>query len=230
MADTALTSNVLYLTGATGALGTSIRDLYLERGWRVVGFDRSEGPQIAGYSHIAADLSSEDSVESAFQRAATEAGPPRGLIATVGGVSSWKSVDEMTLDDFQHLIKLNLETYFLAARHAMRLMKSAGRGSIIGIGAEPALHPTAKKGGYIAAKAGVIALSKVIAEEGKLVGVNANCVVPVIIRTKANEEWGEAEEIPKWTDPRDIAEACYFLTSEPGHAINGSTIRIPNAM
>jgi NAD(P)-dependent dehydrogenase (short-subunit alcohol dehydrogenase family) len=103
-------------------------------------------------------------------------------------------------------------------------------GTIISIGAEPAMRPSANKGGYIAAKAGVMALTQVLAEEGKSRGVNANSIVPTVIHTKANEAWGSTDEIPKWTEPKDIAAMCFFLSSANGKAVNGSIIRMPNRM
>ncbi len=107
----------------------------------------------------------------------------------------------------------------------------SGEGTIISIGAEPALSPSAKKGGYVAAKAGVIALTNVIAEEGKDAGVNANCIVPTVIHTKANEEWGSPEEIPKWTKPEGHLLRCvYSFLAEAGKAVNGAVIRMPNRM
>ena len=54
--------------------------------------------------------------------------------------------------------------------------------------------------------------------------------MPTIIHTEANEEWGSPDDIPKWTEPTDIAALCFFLTSPEGAAVNGATIRVPNKM
>ncbi|HWF43398.1 MAG TPA: SDR family oxidoreductase, partial [Candidatus Kapabacteria bacterium] len=150
------------------------------------------------------------------------------LIATVGGVKPWKPVSETSLEDFRYLMELNLVSFFLAAKYAMLNMREGG--AIVSIGAELALRPTANKGGYIASKAGVISLTQVLAEEGKTRGITANSIVPTVIHTKANESWGSAEEIPKWTEPRDIAALCFFLSSDAGKSVNGSVIRIPNRL
>ncbi len=221
--------SVLFLTGSTGALGGAIRKTYLDNGWSVAGFSHEDdGFTHERYRFWAVDAANDTSVEQAFADAAQKLGSPRALVATVGGVKPWKTVTEMPIEDFRFLFELNLVTFFIAAKRAMNLMSAEG--TIISIGAEPALSPSAKKGGYVAAKAGVIALTKVIAEEGKVVGVNANCIVPTVIHTKANEEWGSPDEIPKWTKPEDIAAMCLFLSSEAGKAVNGATIRMPNRM
>ena len=219
----------LFLTGATGALGSSVREKYLAEGWNVAGFaHKDEGFTHQHYRFWPVDASDEASIQQSFGNAAIEQGTPRALIATVGGVRAWKTVAETSIEDFRALFELNLASFFLSTKHALRLMQ--GDGTIISIGAEPAVAPSAKKGGYIASKAGVIALTRVIAEEGNATGITANCIVPTIIRTKANEEWGKPEVFPKWTKPEDIAALCFFLTSEAGKAVNGAIIRMPNRM
>jgi NAD(P)-dependent dehydrogenase (short-subunit alcohol dehydrogenase family) len=220
---------VLFLTGSTGALGGAIRAKFLEEGWNVAGFSHEDDGLIhEHYRFYAVDATNEPSIEQAFTQATRDLGTPRVLISTIGGVRPWKTVSEMPIEDFRFLFELNLASFFIAAKQAMRLM--SGEGTIISIGAEPALSPSAKKGGYVAAKAGVITLTKVIAEEGKSIGINANCIVPTVIHTKANEEWGSPDEIQKWTKPEDIAAMCLFLSSEAGKAVNGATIRMPNRM
>jgi NAD(P)-dependent dehydrogenase (short-subunit alcohol dehydrogenase family) len=221
--------STLFLTGSTGALGGAIRTMYLNDGWNVAGFSHEDdGFTHEHYRFYSVDATNEPSVEQAFTNASRDLGMPRALVATIGGVKPWKTVSEIPIEDFRFLFELNLVSFFISAKQVMRLMP--GEGTIISIGAEPALTPSVKKGGYVAAKAGVIALTQVIAEEGKSIGINANCIVPTVIHTKANEEWGSPEEIPKWTKPEDIAAMCLFLSSEAGKAVNGAVIRMPNRM
>ncbi len=218
----------LYLTGSSGALASVIRSLYLEREWSVVGFDRTnDGFQHRDFEFIETDMLDVDSVAEAFSKANKM---PRALIATVGGVKPWSTVEEIVPEDFDFVVRLNLHSAFYAVRAALPLMYVAGVGSIVTIGAETGLRPEPKKAAYVAAKAGVIAFTMSVAEEGKLRGVNANVIVPTVIHTKANESWGSPEDIAKWTPPESIAEAVFFLTSEPGKAINGAVIRMPNKM
>lgn len=221
--------STLFLTGSSGALGSAICNHYLDAGWSVAGFSRAaDNFTHERFRFYSMDATKEDSVESSFATAARELGQPRAMIATIGGVRPWKKIVEMPVEDFRALLALNLTSFFISAKFGMKIMSDPG--TIISIGAEPALEPSAKKGGYVASKAGVIALTRVIAEEGKSVRITANSIVPTIIHTKANEEWGSADEIPKWTKPEDIAAMCFFLTSEAGKAVNGAVIRMPNKM
>lgn len=216
----------LFLTGATGALGTAIREKYLAEGWNVAGFaHKNDGFQQERYRFWSMDASEEPNVEHSFGEASRASGAPRALIATVGGVRAWQTVAETSVEDFRALFELNLASFFLSAKHALRLM--SGEGTVISIGARP---PDARTGGYSSSKAGVIALTEVIAAEGKATGITANCIIPTIIHTKANEEWGKPEDFSKWTTPEDIAAMCFFLTGEAGKAVNGAMIRMPNRL
>jgi len=219
----------LFLTGSTGALAEAIRERFLAEGWAVAGFARAgDSFTHQSYSTYTTDVTNENSVATSFEAAATELGSPRALVATVGGVKPWRTIADSTVEDFRALLELNLTSFFLSAKHAMKLM--SGEGSIISIGAETALEPTAKRGGYAASKAGLIALSRVLAEEGKSSGITSNVIVPTIIDTQANREWGSPDDIPKWTKPEDIAAMCVFLSSDAGKAVNGAVIRMPNRM
>jgi NAD(P)-dependent dehydrogenase (short-subunit alcohol dehydrogenase family) len=173
-------------------------------------------------------MMNEAEADKAFAAAYLDVGPPNMLIATIGGVRPWKQVKEMPADEFRYLFELNLMSFFVASKLAMKLM-SAG-GTIISIGAESALQPPANKAGYVAAKAGVVAFTRVLAEEGKWIGINANCIVPTVIRTASNEQWGDPNDIAKWTEPKDIAAMCLFLSSDAGKAVNGATIRMTNRL
>ena len=221
---------ILFLTGIPGALASVIRDTFIEAGWKVAGFGRREADPYdnSSYSYFRMDAISETSVHEAFSLATERVGRPDAVIATVGGVSRWKSIAETTVEEFRYLIDLNLTTFFLTSREGMNHLNDGGR--IVSIGAESALHPTSNKGGYIAAKAGVMALTKVLAKEGRTRRITANSIVPTIIRTVANEEWGSPEEIVKWTPPEDIARMCLLLCSENGSSVNGSLIEMPGGL
>jgi NAD(P)-dependent dehydrogenase (short-subunit alcohol dehydrogenase family) len=222
---------ILFLTGSSGALAAAMRSLYLERGWQVAGFDRkNDGFQHERFRFFETDSMNEAAVTASITTAAQQLGSPRALIATVGGVRPWKPIAETSPEDYRFLIDLNLSSAFYVIRATIPFMQHAGSGSIITIGAAPAFTHDANKSGYVAAKAGLIALTQVVANEGKEYGVNANSIVPTVIHTKANEEWGTSEEIPKWTPPESIAETCFHLTSDAGQAINGAVITMPNKL
>ncbi|HET9137377.1 MAG TPA: SDR family oxidoreductase [Candidatus Kapabacteria bacterium] len=221
--------STLFITGSSGGLGSAIRAFYLDKGWKVAGFDAFDnGFRSDNFLFTKIDSTNEASVAEAFGSASKSLGEITQLISTIGGLKPWSTVEDLSVDDFRFVMDLNLLSTFLCTREAIRLMKPEASGSIVTIGADTALHSEPKKSAYIAAKAGVIAFTQAIAEETKEYGITANCILPKVIHTKANEEWGTPEEIPRWTDPADIAAFCYYLASESGKAINGAAIRLPN--
>jgi NAD(P)-dependent dehydrogenase (short-subunit alcohol dehydrogenase family) len=223
--------NNLYLTGSSGGLGTVTRSYFLERGWTVVGMDAfDDGFKNDRFFFQKFDSANEASVERAFKNANAKFGTPRLLFATIGALRSWAPHEEISIEDFRFVMDLNVISTFTCVKQATKLMKPHGNGTIITMGAETALKPEPKKSAYVAAKAAVIAFTQAIALETKEYGVNANCIVPTVIHTKANESWGAPEDIPKWTKPEDIAALCLFLASDEGKAINGAVLRVPNKM
>ena len=218
----------LFLTGSTGALAGAIRHAYLEAGWAVAGFSRRGDthphPNYRGYA--AGDATDEGALAAVMKEAVLELGAPRALVATVGGITPWKSVTETTVESFRDLVELNLTSLFVAAKVALPLMTAGG--AVVTIGAEAALEPTALKGGYAASKAGVIALTRVIASEGKGLGISANVIVPGTIRTAANESWATPEMIRSWTTPEAIAATCLYLSSPHGRRVTDTIIRMPD--
>ena len=223
--------NTLYLTGSSGGLGSATRNYFLGKGWNVVGMDAfDDGFKDSGFFFQKIDSANESSVEAAFKSANEKFGVPRLLFATIGGLKPWANHEEITENDFRFVMDLNILATFNCVKQATKLMKPIGIGSIVTMGAETALKPEPKKAAYVAAKTAVIALTQTIALETKEYGVNANCIVPTVIHTKANESWGAPEDIPKWTKPEDIAALCLFLASDEGKAVNGAVLRVPNGM
>ncbi len=223
--------DTLFLTGSSGGLGRAIREFYLDRGWSVAGFDAIDDKFAhERFAFYRIDSTSDVSVHTAFESAKDRFGAPMQLVATIGGLKPWSAHEEMSLDDFRFVLDLNIVSTFVCVKEATKLMKPLGRGSIVTIGAETALRPEPKKSAYVAAKAAVIALTQTIALETKEYGVTANCIIPTVIHTKANESWGAHEDIPRWTKPEDIAALCHFLASDAGRAVNGSQLRVPNKM
>jgi 3-oxoacyl-[acyl-carrier protein] reductase len=221
----------LFLTGSSGSLGRVIRSYYLEHGWNVAGFDAiDDNFKANSFNFYNIDSTSELSVNAAFTDAARKFSVPDQLIATIGGLKPWAYADEQSLDDFKFVIDLNITSTFVCTKEALKLMKPQLAGSVVTFGAETALHPDPKKTAYVAAKSAVIGFTQTVSLETREYGVTANCVVPTVIHTKANEEWGAPEDIKKWTEPDDIAALCFYLASDPGKAMNGAVLRIPNKM
>ena len=145
------------------------------------------------------------------------------MVHLVGGIRAGEPIASTSPDDVDAMMQLNFTTTFNVLRAAMPVLIANGGGSIITIGAKAVLHPTARRAAYAAAKAAVVSLTLSAAEEGRVHGVRANCIVPDIIRTSANLTWGAPDEIATWVSPEEIASVMVDLL-QPDCAITGTVI------
>ncbi len=223
--------SIALLTGASGGLGLAVTDYFLNQGWQVHAavsgtagkerlarrFPSSIGDKLSW--HIA-DLSSEDGARDFI---ASTPDIPKALVHLVGGIKAGTFIEETAIESLDAMINLNVKSTFLIMREVIPAMKRLG-GAIVTIGAMAVDRPEARKSVYAASKAAVVSLTRSLAEEYKEHNIRANCILPGIIRTQANLEWGTEEDIEKWTPPEHIAAACFGLCAHEGSGISGSVI------
>lgn len=174
---------------------------------------------------LEADLLDDGEVSRVFETA-KEQHELYALVHILGGIKGFQPIAETSIEDWDFLMNLNLRALFVTARLVMRHFSETKQGRIVTIGAMPAVKPGADQAGYGVAKAGVSALTKILADEGREHGITANCILPSVIRTDANLEWGSDEDIPKWITPEEIAGTINYLLREEAGGVNGSDIRL----
>lgn len=225
------------ITGGTGGLGSAVTLRLIEEGYHcVVPYRTTSEAQdlrvrIAPQQRdqlflLEGDLLDEKEVQRVFDAAREQHGL-YALVHLLGGIKGFQPIAETSIEDWDFLINLNLRGLFLMSRLVMQhfiAQKDGGR--IVTIGAMAALKPAASQAGYGVAKAGVSALTKILADEGREHGVTANCLLPSVIKTDANLEWGSDEQIPKWITPKEIASTIAYLLREEAAGVNGSDIRL----
>jgi len=196
------------VTGASGNLGRVLVERLQRAGAVVIPLARKE-----------ADLSQEAQVEAAYDRALQRNGAIWGSVQLAGGWSPG-TVAQAPVEVFERMIDVNLRSAFLCCRAALRRMRGDGR--IVNVSAFNAVTLTGIGGSaaYAAAKAGVVALTKAIAEEGG--GVRANCVAPGTMKTPANGD------LPGQVPLEDVAEGILYLLSPESGAVNGAVLTFPS--
>jgi NAD(P)-dependent dehydrogenase (short-subunit alcohol dehydrogenase family) len=226
----------ILIPGGTGALGSVVVQRLVADGYRcVVPYNAVDEAQKLR-THFApqqrdqlllieANMLDEHAVAQVFD-AAVSGGTLYGLVHLLGGIRGFQDIAETSVEDWDFLLNLNLRSLFLTARLAMKEFSGNGSGRIVTIGAMASVKPAASQAGYGVAKAGVSALTKILADEGRKSGVTANCILPGIIVTEANLSWGAEEDIPKWTPPSDIAAAVSYLLSDAAASLNGSDLKL----
>lgn len=233
MKGNTMAKNVV-ITGAGGALGRLVVKRFLDDGARVAAAVRdlkkwSEGDGRAARV-FSADLTREDQVDRLMEEIVSALGSIDVLINAAGGYSGGVPVAETSAEQWDRMMALNLRSVFLCCRAAMRHMSRDGGGVILTVSAMAALSPGPNRAAYLVSKAGVIALTRALAAEGKNAGVRVNSVAPSIIRTEANLAAMPDMDAAKWVDPVRIAETLLFLCRDEAADITGSIIEMPGRL
>jgi NAD(P)-dependent dehydrogenase (short-subunit alcohol dehydrogenase family) len=147
------------------------------------------------------------------------------LIHIMGGFAMGRTA-ETSLKDWQFQIDINLTSAFLMIRACLGTMQKQKYGRILTIGAKAAVDPPGKMAAYAAAKAGLVGLTRSIAEEVKDDHITANVVMPAVIDTPANREAMGAEHAERWVTPESLAKVITFLASEAASDISGALIPV----
>jgi NAD(P)-dependent dehydrogenase (short-subunit alcohol dehydrogenase family) len=213
------------VAGASGNLGSVVCERLARDGARVIALVHRESSRAAlaqrlgrGADVRVAELSSEESVESAFDAA----GQIGAAVNCAGGWEGGHKLAETPLDTFEKMIALNLRSSFLVARAAAR--RGAKRVVLVAAATAASLTGMAGSAAYNASKAGVIALTKALNEEG----VPCSCVAPGTLRTPQNEKAMPRGDPNKWVPLEQVAEAVAFLCDPRSAGIGGAVLTLPS--
>jgi len=216
------------VTGAAGGVGGVVVRRFLDEGMKVVGVVRpgSERVQLGGEGLIVmeADVTREEDVRRLFANAVERLGGLDILVNGVGGFIPARPVADLSVEDWETMMKVNLLSVFLCTREALRLMKGTGYGRIVSFSAQTALRPAPGRAAYAISKAAVSLFTEIVAREVRNEGITINAIAPSIIDTEANRKSMPEEDFNKWVSPEDLAETICSLCSER-NVISGTTFR-----
>lgn len=223
----------ILIAGASGALAQSVGRALSERGARVSGIDHHDTvhariKSMGGSASFVASLSNPSAVESAFDGAERALGDLWAVVHVAGGWAGGHPVARTDLDVFETMIDANLRTTFIVAQAAMRRLVAHGGGRLVTTGSITAAQGTGLAGSaaYNASKAGVISLTRALAEEGLSHGVLANCIAPGTMDTPGNRHAMPDADPTLWVPTDAVARAVCELCS-PDSRANGSIITFP---
>jgi NAD(P)-dependent dehydrogenase (short-subunit alcohol dehydrogenase family) len=216
------------LTGGTGGLGLGVTSWFLSQGVELTlpyrslqSVEQLKGQllpaEMARIRFMAADLMDEAAVEGLMEAI------PRldALVHLVGGFSMGKT-HEYSYAAWKQDFDLNLNTTFLVCKHSLRKMLSQGYGRIVTVGSRGAVEPVGQLAAYCAAKAGVVALTRAIADETKGTNITANVVLPSVIDTPSNRAaMGSGND---WVKSESLAQLIWFLASAAAADLRGAVI------
>jgi 3-oxoacyl-[acyl-carrier protein] reductase len=233
------------VTGASRGIGRAITERFLSEGAEVWGLGTKEPADLAervaaagGKLHwITADLGDLDAVEPVIEAALKESGGFDVLVNNAGITKDGLSF-RMSLSDFQRVLDVNLTASFLVARVVARDMIRKKAGSIINMSSVIGQHGGGGQANYAASKAGLIGVTKSLAQEVGSRGVRVNAIAPGYIATDMTEAVPEAirekyiEHIPlkRSGTGEDVAEAALFLASDGSSYITGQVLAVDGGM
>ena len=221
---------IAIITGGTGALGRHVVDKFAEVGWKVYipvqslkvfmqVFDNSQDENSSFslrkiYAFECNALNENDVIEFVRNTAALEKGRIDVLVNTIGGFPGEKGIDSFTTEEFDEMFDLNFRTTFWFSREVLKYMKERNYGRISCISSIAALDPMPKRFSYSVSKSAIVTLMETINYENPDSNIKCNAIIPTVIDTPANREWGSEEEIKKWIKPQEIADRIYSLADK----------------
>jgi 3-oxoacyl-[acyl-carrier protein] reductase len=233
------------VTGASRGIGRAITDLFLAQGAEVWGLGTKELEDLeertsrsGGKLHwISADLALTASIEELIEKVLKEAGG-FDILVNNAGITKDNLSFRMSLEDWEKVLAVNLTAAFIIARTIGRDMIRRKSGSIINMSSVVGIHGNGGQVNYAASKAGLIGLTKSLAQETASRGIRVNAVAPGFIVSDMTNALPETarekllDHIPlkRMGNPEDVAEAVLFLASSRGSYITGQVLAVDGGM
>ncbi len=234
-----LTGKTALITGASGSIGSACARQLHKLGANIVLTTTSinklekllsELPGASAKECNLEDLSSLSEVIASISKL--------DILVCNAGMTDDNLFLRMTSDSFKKVLDVNLVANYSLARDSLKKMMKNKWGRIINISSVVALSGNAGQSNYAASKAGLIAMSKSLAQEVATKNVTVNCVAPGFIVSNMTDKLNDAQKehimskIPmkKFGAPEDIASAVAYLASEQAGYITGQVLSVNGGM
>ncbi len=239
-----LTGKTALVTGSTGGIGGAIaRALHGQGATVALSGTRREAldllaAELAARAHVLpCNLADKDDVETLVPRA-EEAMGSLDILVNNAGITRDNIFMRFKDEDWDQVIAVDLTAGFRLARAAVRGMMRRRYGRIVGITSVVGVTGNAGQGNYAAAKAGMIGMSKALAQEIASRGVTVNCVAPGFIETAMTQGLNEKQReaiLPRVPAGRlgtssEIAAAVVYLASSEAAYVTGQTLHVNGGM
>ena len=240
-----LTGMTALVTGASGGLGSAIAQALAAQGARLaVSGSNQQKLEVfragLGGDHVAlpCDLSDGAAVDALVPAAVEALGGKLDILVNNAGVTRDNLVMRMKDEEWDQVIRVNLEAAFRLARAAARPMMKARFGRIISVTSVVGVTGNPGQANYAASKAGLIGMSKALAQELASRGITVNCVAPGFITSPMTDGLPDAQKdalnarIPagKMGEGADIGAAIVYLASREAGYVTGQTLHVNGGM
>ena len=246
-----LEGKVALVTGSTSGIGLAIATALAGAGAKLMINGFGEADEIArisgelGAVHDGADMADAKAIERMMARCADELGPP-DILVNNAGIQHVSPIHDFPTEKWDSIIAINLSSAFHTIRLAVPAMRAKGWGRIINTASAHSLVASPNKGAYVAAKHGVVGLTKTVALETARDGITVNCVSPGYVWTplverqipdtmKArgltreevmNDVLLAAQPTKRFVTPEEVAALALFLCGEEARSITGANLNV----
>lgn len=236
MTPTSQGPRIVFVTGGNRGIGLSIARAFASDGDLVIVSYRTGGAP-DGLVGVQMDVTSQESVNSAFSEIETKYGAVDVLVANAGITRDGLTI-RMSEGDFTEVVETNLNGTFRTAQRAIAPMMKKRSGRIIFIGSVVALLGSAGQVNYAATKSGLVGMARALAREYGSRGLTFNVVAPGFVETDMTAELNEAlrekyiAQIPlgRFCTPEEVAGVVKFIASPEARYITGAVIPVDGGM
>ncbi|RZV44029.1 MAG: SDR family oxidoreductase [Acidimicrobiia bacterium] len=224
------------ITGGTGGLGRALAPLLIARGYQLgitylipaeaetLETELQPDPDQVLLRRV--DSSDPEAVTAFAKDAAERFGSIDALVALVGGWAGGTDVEDTDDVRFERMLDLNLRSTFYSVRAVLPYLREVGKGRIVTVGSRAAIDNPYGQAAFNVAKAGVVALTKSVANELRGTEITANALLPSVIDTPATREAMPYADYVDWPTPAEIAGVIAFMLSEEAAVMNGATVPV----
>jgi len=240
-----LANKTVIVTGGSKGIGKNIALTFAKLNANVVISGRSETAlnEALGELHtfnekciaVQGDMSDIAVVKDLIDQAASHFGTVDVLVNNAG-VNIAKPAMEVTEEDWDTVLDLNLKSAFFASQAAAKYMLAQKSGKIINIASQMAFVGYYKRAAYCSSKGGLVQMTKALAVEWAKLGIKVNAVAPTFVETEFTEKMFEDEAFKKDVEsrilleglskPQDVSGAVLYLASDLANFVTGETLKV----
>ena len=237
-----LSGKVAIVTGAARGIGAAIAEAFVQQGIKhVVRCDIQEMTfkSTDRMSSASLDVTSESSWQHVIADIVQRVGAPDVLVNNAG-VLAFGTVDELAVENFRHMLDVNVTGTLLGMQTVIPHMKAMGHGSIINISSASGIQPSNFISGYAASKFAVRGLTRGAALELGPQGIRVNSIHPGGVNTPMTNPLGESQEkldegyqfvpMQRGSSAEEIANGAVYLASDASAYCNGTELTIDGGM